>query len=133
MVGGRYGVAMGSVFFGESMFSSVRDASKVALAWLVARMRVGHFTLLDCQLMTPHLATMGAIAISGADYASLLAGAVEGAVGAGAGAGSGAGAAWRDGLPPPEFRALDDLLEAETAGAGSPSGKFISQLLTQTS
>ena len=56
LVGGLYGVKLGRAFFGESMFSRERDASKVALAWLVARLKVGGFTLLDCQFMTPHLA-----------------------------------------------------------------------------
>src|SRR4051812_2336774 len=51
LVGGLYGVRLGRAFFGESMFSRVTDASKVALAWLVARMLVGKLTLLDCQFM----------------------------------------------------------------------------------
>ena len=53
LVGGLYGVKLGRAFFGESMFSLMTDASKVALAWLVARLRVGHFTLLDCQFRPP--------------------------------------------------------------------------------
>ncbi|MGQ0588151.1 MAG: leucyl/phenylalanyl-tRNA--protein transferase, partial [Sphingosinicella sp.] len=52
LVGGLYGVQLGGAFFGESMFSERPDASKVALAWLVARLRVGGFALLDCQFMT---------------------------------------------------------------------------------
>ena len=64
LAGGLYGVRLGGAFFGESMFSAGRDASKVALAWLVARLRVGHFRLLDCQFMTPHLASLGAVEIS---------------------------------------------------------------------
>ncbi|MEA3040621.1 MAG: leucyl/phenylalanyl-tRNA---protein transferase, partial [Sphingomonadales bacterium] len=55
LAGGLYGVRLGAAFFGESMFSAARDASKVALAWLVARLKVGGFTLLDCQFMTEHL------------------------------------------------------------------------------
>jgi leucyl/phenylalanyl-tRNA--protein transferase len=130
LVGGLYGVKLGRAFFGESMFSSERDASKVALAALVARLRVGHFTLLDCQIMTPHLQSLGAIAIPSADYMVLLS-AATGVVGSGAGAGdAGAGSAE---LPPPEFGALDALFEAEAAGAGWPAGNVISQLLTQTS
>ena len=54
LVGGLYGVKLGRAFFGESMFSRERDASKIALAWLVARLRPGNFTLLDCQFMTEH-------------------------------------------------------------------------------
>jgi leucyl/phenylalanyl-tRNA---protein transferase len=56
MVGGLYGVALGGAFFGESMFSTARDASKVALVHLVARLRLGGFTLLDTQFVTDHLA-----------------------------------------------------------------------------
>jgi leucyl/phenylalanyl-tRNA--protein transferase len=60
LVGGLYGVAIGGVFFGESMFSFARDASKAALAHLVARLRLGGFQLLDTQFVTPHLAQFGA-------------------------------------------------------------------------
>jgi leucyl/phenylalanyl-tRNA--protein transferase len=72
LVGGLYGVRLGRAFFGESMFSRVSNASKVALAHLVARMKTGGFTLLDCQFMTDHLASLGAIEIDKDDYASLL-------------------------------------------------------------
>ena len=130
LVGGLYGVKLGRAFFGESMFSSERDASKVALGALVARLKVGHFTLLDCQIMTPHLQSLGAIAIPAADYVTLLSAATGVTV---AGSGAGVGEADAAGLPPPEFGALDDLLEAEGAGAGSLPGKVISQLLTHTS
>lgn len=68
LVGGLYGVAIGGAFCGESMFSRVSDASKVALAWLVARLKVGGFPLLDCQFMTDHLASLGAIEISQEAY-----------------------------------------------------------------
>ena len=60
LVGGLYGVAIGGVFFGESMFSRARDASKVALVHLVARLRLGGFALLDTQWVTSHLAQFGA-------------------------------------------------------------------------
>ena len=60
LVGGLYGVALGGVFFGESMFSRARDASKVALVHLVARMRLGGFALLDTQWVTSHLSQFGA-------------------------------------------------------------------------
>jgi leucyl/phenylalanyl-tRNA--protein transferase len=63
LVGGLYGVKLGRAFFGESMFSRATDASKVALAWLVARLKVGNFTLLDCQFMTEHLASLGAVSV----------------------------------------------------------------------
>lgn len=137
LVGGLYGVALGRAFFGESMVSRRTDASKVALAWLVARLRVGGFTLLDCQFMTDHLRTMGAEEISQRDYLQLL-GAATGAVVLGGGAagvleaGSGAAAelafaplagATETGSPlPPSFTV-----------SGPVSGHSIAQLLTQTS
>lgn len=68
LVGGLYGVALGAAFFGESMFHIERDASKVALVHLVARLRRGQYRLLDTQFVTPHLATLGAVTISRADY-----------------------------------------------------------------
>jgi leucyl/phenylalanyl-tRNA---protein transferase len=68
LVGGLYGIALGRAFFGESMVSRATDASKVALAHLVARLRVGGYSLLDCQFMTPHLESLGAVEISRADY-----------------------------------------------------------------
>jgi len=72
LVGGLYGLAIGGAFCGESMFSRSRDASKVALAWLVARLKAGGFCLLDCQFMTDHLASLGAIEISQEDYVERL-------------------------------------------------------------
>jgi leucyl/phenylalanyl-tRNA--protein transferase len=73
LVGGLYGVSLGAAFFGESMFSRARDASKVALVHLVARLRRGGYTLLDTQFLTPHLAGFGAIAIPRRRYLDLLA------------------------------------------------------------
>jgi len=73
LVGGLYGVSFDRVFCGESMFSLTTDASKVALCWLVALMRQSGYRLLDCQFMTDHLASMGAIEISQADYVEKLA------------------------------------------------------------
>ena len=72
LVGGLYGVAIGRAYFGESMFSHVADASKVALAALVASMRYGGYALLDCQFMTGHLASMGAMEIPQEEYLNLL-------------------------------------------------------------
>jgi leucyl/phenylalanyl-tRNA--protein transferase len=72
LVGGLYGVAMGKVFFGESMFHTQRDASKFALIKLVEWMRGNHFELLDTQYITPHLQSMGAIEVSKTDYMILL-------------------------------------------------------------
>ncbi len=72
LIGGVYGVALGGAFFGESMFSRRADASKVALAWLVCRLLWGGFRLFDVQFLTPHLASLGAVEISRADYRARL-------------------------------------------------------------
>jgi leucyl/phenylalanyl-tRNA---protein transferase len=77
LVGGLYGVSLGGVFFGESMFSWARDASKVALVHLVARLRLGGYRLLDTQFLTTHLAQFGAEEISRDAYKARLAAAVE--------------------------------------------------------
>jgi leucyl/phenylalanyl-tRNA---protein transferase len=73
LVGGVYGVALGAAFFGESMFSRRTDASKIALAYLVHRLRAGGFTLFDTQFLTPHLASLGGVEIARAQYHRLLA------------------------------------------------------------
>jgi leucyl/phenylalanyl-tRNA--protein transferase len=72
MVGGLYGISLGAAFFGESMFSRVPDASKVALVHLVARLKYGGFRLLDTQFVTDHLARFGVIEIPARDYLILL-------------------------------------------------------------
>jgi leucyl/phenylalanyl-tRNA--protein transferase len=77
LVGGLYGVRLGRVFFGESMFHRERDASKVALVHLVARLRAGGFTLLDTQFVTSHLSGFGAIEISKRLYNRMLERALE--------------------------------------------------------
>jgi leucyl/phenylalanyl-tRNA---protein transferase len=121
LVGGLYGIRLGGAFFGESMFSRATDASKLALAHLVARLRVGGFTLLDCQFLTPHLASLGAVEVSRSDYVGLLSAALS----------SGSGAA--------DFFALDDFApESEsppctTSVSGPVSGKRIVQALVHTS
>ena len=76
LVGGAYGVTLGGAFFGESMFSTVTDASKVALAYLVDRLQRGGFVLCDTQFITDHLASLGAVEITRADYHQLLAAAI---------------------------------------------------------
>lgn len=135
LVGGLYGVKLGRAFFGESMFSRATDASKVALAWLVARMRAGSFVLLDCQFMTDHLASLGAVEVSRSAYVALL----GAATGSGELSGAAAGFWARPGVavpaaPPPDFGALDRLLaESGVAGAPGASGHFIAQLLGHTS
>jgi leucyl/phenylalanyl-tRNA--protein transferase len=127
LVGGLYGVKLGRAFFGESMFSRETDASKVALAWLVARLKAGGFTLLDCQFMTTHLESLGAISVPRDGYVALLSAAVSNG-------GSADGSVAAGSSAPPEFRALDRLLDATgAAGAAAPAGYVIAQLLGQTS
>jgi leucyl/phenylalanyl-tRNA--protein transferase len=77
LVGGLYGVSLGGVFFGESMFSRARDASKAALVHLVARLRLGGYRLLDTQFLTAHLGQFGAEEIPRDTYKARLAAAVE--------------------------------------------------------
>ena len=126
LAGGLYGVRLGAAFFGESMVSLKPDASKVALAWLVARLKVGGFRLLDCQFMTDHLRSLGAVEIDQRDYLALLASALGGESG-----GAAAVSAGGDGV---EFEALDRLLAGRADSAGlPPPGWVISQLLGQTS
>jgi leucyl/phenylalanyl-tRNA---protein transferase len=135
LAGGLYGLALGRAFFGESMVSRARDASKVAIAALVARLRLGGFMLLDCQFMTEHLASLGAVEVPRETYLSMLSDALgEGAAGlatGAAGVSADFGALDALGLAPPG-RASDPLAPASTT---SPpvSGKVIAQLLTQTS
>jgi leucyl/phenylalanyl-tRNA---protein transferase len=140
LVGGLYGVKLGRAFFGESMFSRMADASKVALAWLVARMKVGGFKLLDCQFMTEHLASLGAVNVPRERYVALLSGAL-GAAAAGSDDGVVGVVDGSEGLgpgvarsAPPDFLALERLLEV-TGAAGSPGaeGYVIAQLLGHTS
>ena len=151
LVGGLYGVSFDRVFCGESMFSRVPDASKVALAWLVAMLGRAGYKLLDCQFMTEHLRSMGAADLAQADYRRLVEqaqgnpamplerawrqfmsgeGYAAGAAGVAAAGAAGEGAG--DGLAaPPSFgTALDPSLGE--AGPSSP-GKRIMQSLTHTS
>ncbi len=72
LVGGLYGLSIGSVFFGESMFHTVTDASKAALAFLVARLIYGGYSLLDTQFVTPHLRSLGAIEMDRILYRGVL-------------------------------------------------------------
>jgi leucyl/phenylalanyl-tRNA--protein transferase len=131
LVGGLYGLALGRAFFGESMVSRARDTSKIAIAWLAARLRVGGFTLLDCQFMTDHLASLGAVVIPRERYVALLSGAIAGVVGVSAPVAAGSAG---------DFFALDTGASAPFADPpppltefGPPSGKVIAQLLTHTS
>jgi leucyl/phenylalanyl-tRNA--protein transferase len=97
LIGGLYGVRIGGAFFGESMFSRATDASKIALAHLVARLRLGGFRLLDTQFITAHLARFGAVEIPRAEYRARLAEAID------------APAAW---LPAPDPAALSAAIAA---------------------
>lgn len=129
LAGGLYGLALGRAFFGESMVTRVRDASKVAFAWLVARLKAGGFTLLDCQFQTDHLASLGAIEVPRDDYIALLGAALGESA-----AGLSLGAPTVDGdffaLDAPEPALGSD--PAETV-SGPLSAKVIAQLLTHTS
>ena len=139
LVGGLYGVGFARVFCGESMFSREADASKVALAWLVASLRRIGAELLDCQFTTTHLASLGAVEIPQSQYLQLLsaaqrsyssaevAGARALAEAVGDGLAVGAGEAAVLGLPA-GFAAL----RSDSSGSSSP-GKLIVQSLTQTS
>jgi len=98
LVGGLYGVSIGGAFFGESMFSTERDASKIALVHLVARLCAGGYSLLDCQFLTDHLAQFGTREITKHDYKARLASAVR-----------------RQG----NFAALDELFSASGASEGA--------------
>ncbi|MXO65262.1 leucyl/phenylalanyl-tRNA--protein transferase [Altericroceibacterium endophyticum] len=112
LAGGLYGVSFERAFCGESMFSRANDASKVALAWLIAMMRQAGFMLLDCQFMTGHLSTLGAVTMPQADYLTLLSEACE----------------------QPSSSSLPDAYRALIAQAGDHSpGKLIAQSFTQTS
>jgi leucyl/phenylalanyl-tRNA--protein transferase len=125
LVGGLYGLAIGRAFFGESMVSRATDASKAALAALVARLRYGGFTLLDCQFMTDHLASLGAVEIDRDDYMALLGDALAEVLGPSASPDG----SWAAG--PADFRALDGAVS--TSVSVPFSGKDIVQLLGQTS
>jgi leucyl/phenylalanyl-tRNA--protein transferase len=126
LVGGLYGVGFDRVFCGESMFSLADNASKVALAWLVAAMTRAKMDLLDCQFMTDHLASLGAVEISQDEYCERLA---RAQAAGGVGLGVGEGVAFGEGAPlglPEGFALL--------VGAGDSSpGKLIAQALTHTS
>lgn len=122
LVGGLYGVGFDRVFCGESMFSRVPNASKVALAWLVASLNRAGAQVLDCQFMTDHLASLGAVEMPQARYLEMI-------------------EAVRAGPPadlPAGYASLFSGSSAESSASSSPSspsspGKLIAQSLTQTS
>jgi leucyl/phenylalanyl-tRNA---protein transferase len=140
LIGGLYGVHLGRAFFGESMFSKARDASKIALIYLVARLKFGGFELLDTQFLTGHLARFGAIEVGRAEFQRLIEAAlycpkignVEGggadlgrggrlgaAAGAGACAAAGAGAGAEAGLAAGAGLASGGGAASAAAGAGA--------------
>lgn len=123
LVGGLYGVELGAAFFGESMFARARDASKVALAHLVARLRAGGYLLLDTQFLTAHLSRFGAIEIGRDPYRALLSTAVT----------RGADFFALDALGDPPRSPSPPPSEPAATVSGPVSGKRIAQLLTQTS
>ncbi len=111
LVGGLYGVAFDRVFCGESMFSLADNASKVALVWLVALLRRAGYAVLDCQFMTDHLASLGALEMSQADYLDRI----------------------QDAAGDPEVKLEESLAALLQAGDHSSPGKAIAQSFTQTS
>lgn len=72
LVGGLYGIAIGGCYFGESMFSRMNDASKVAFVCLIRHLQARHFRLIDCQMMTPHLESLGATPLERPLYLQIL-------------------------------------------------------------
>lgn len=146
LVGGLYGVAFDRVFCGESMFTLRANASKVALAWLVALLRRAGFRLLDCQFMTDHLASLGAVEITRDHYLELLGEACAApprltlpaaleelyvVSGADSASGSGAGSEAGAGVAGAGVAGADREDDRDTA-VSSP-GKLIAQSFTQTS
>ncbi len=133
LVGGLYGVCFDRVFCGESMFARADNASKVALAWLVALMRRARFRLLDCQFMTDHLGTLGAMEMPQKMYLQAL----ERARGAPAMTLPQAYASFtRNAVEGGEPYSAGGAADGDAAGAGAPfssPGKLIAQSFTQTS
>jgi leucyl/phenylalanyl-tRNA--protein transferase len=130
LVGGLYGVNLASAFFGESMFMRERDASKVALVHLVARLISGGFTLLDAQFQTEHLARFGAVAIPRAAYMRLLSDALQ--KDAAFYCPEPSGNSGSCSLAPVSGETILTGAVDATAGATWP-GWFVLQLITQTS
>jgi leucyl/phenylalanyl-tRNA---protein transferase len=138
LAGGLYGVHLGRAFFGESMFSRARDASKIALVYLVARLKYGGFTLLDTQFVTGHLARFGAVEVSREEFQRFLEAALAGGLAQGrgssgiwassAGGGGGGGAGAAAGAAAGASGAGAFALLPEGAGAS-----FVLQLVSQTS
>jgi leucyl/phenylalanyl-tRNA---protein transferase len=130
LTGGLYGVHLGRAFFGESMFSKARDASKIALVYLIARLKYGGFTLLDTQFVTGHLARFGAIEVSREEFQRFLEAALAGGLVA-QGSGGGASAAAGGGLEAGDASAAAGGASgagASAASAGASGGVAFSLL-----
>lgn len=129
LTGGLYGVHLGRAFFGESMFSRARDASKIALVYLIARLKYGGFTLLDTQFVTGHLARFGAIEVSREEFQRFLEDALGGGrVAHGSGAGASAAAGGGSGAVTSAAAGGASGAGASAASAGASGGAAFSLL-----
>jgi leucyl/phenylalanyl-tRNA---protein transferase len=144
LVGGLYGVSLGGAFFGESMFSRARDASKVALVHLVARLKFGGYVLLDTQFITDHLRQFGAIEIPRADYQRRLKGALlqrgdfyslrpEGSLGGVPGGAASGGGVSSGGGGSSGGAGVSSSGISRSGGLASATGSSVLQLTTHTS
>ena len=122
LTGGLYGVHLGRAFFGESMFSRARDASKIALVYLIARLKYGGFTLLDTQFVTGHLARFGAIEVSREEFQRFLEAALAGGFAQGSGSGASAAGGPAGGFSAGGASAAAGGISAGGASAASAGG-----------
>jgi leucyl/phenylalanyl-tRNA--protein transferase len=122
LTGGLYGVHLGRAFFGESMFSRARDASKIALVYLIARLKYGGFTLLDTQFVTGHLARFGAIEVSREEFQRFLEAALAGGFAQGSGSGASAAGGPAGGFGAGGASAAAGGISAGGASAASAGG-----------
>jgi leucyl/phenylalanyl-tRNA---protein transferase len=122
LTGGLYGVHLGRAFFGESMFSRARDASKIALVYLIARLKYGGFTLLDTQFVTGHLARFGAIEVSREEFQRFLEAALAGGFAQGSGSGTSAAGGPAGGFGAGGASAAAGGISAGGASAASAGG-----------
>jgi leucyl/phenylalanyl-tRNA---protein transferase len=122
LTGGLYGVHLGHAFFGESMFSRARDASKIALVYLIARLKYGGFTLLDTQFVTGHLARFGAIEVSREEFQRFLEAALAGGFAQGSGSGASAAGGPAGGFGAGGASAAAGGISAGGASAASAGG-----------
>ena len=122
LTGGLYGVHLGRAFFGESMFSRARDASKIALVYLIARLKYGGFTLLDTQFVTGHLARFGAIEVSREEFQRFLEAALAGGFAQGSSSGASAAGGPAGGFSAGGASAAAGGISAGGASAASAGG-----------